>query len=760
MKRVFTFKKSVVIGIELIVFLVYAVYSIMTYSDVEIAFTADDMELQGAGGNYEQGGYLDLSYTDRKAVVTPKFQLKKGIYYIEASYAEHGNAKAGLIYDRDGTSMVDDSEFLVNPEDTDLFYRVKIRDDSAIRFKLRLTGDATDNDYVQLLQVYIVSSKLTYIGTLFCMAFLFLLLDFVLWGYFKYFKIWSPERKTVFLVLAFTAFFVGMPMYRNGLSEPINMDLVFHLQRMEGLYRGLLSGQFPIRIQPGWLDGYGYASSVFYGDIFLYFPAVLRIVGFTLQDAYKCYCETVNIAAVFVSFYAFRRITKNDIAAMAGSVLYVGSTTNLSLLYTTTMVGNYSALPFYPLVIAGFYLIFTEDVSSKEYKRIWIILAFGFTGLLMTHMISCLILGAYSVICCLFMIKKVFRRNTVLELMKAVCATILLNLWFLLPFMNYMLSEKIRINSELGKELGNSEYYALLGAFLKKGGGRSVYNLFLHPEYHIDYAVLFVLLLYAVTIPIQKKNKLTGCSRVFAAFTVLAFWLCTDLFPIVRMAEIHPVFLKFFTTLQYQYRFFSIAIAIAVCLGAVFFAMEVLDQKSTYIIVGLLCCFILYQDGKYFETVMTESIYLDYIDLEIMNGSYEMGKAEYLPVATDMDRLTRGVEYDEALQIDGIKRTYLTFDIAVANPTGQEKDVLLPVLYYSGYRSFDIESKDALKTAVGDNGRVAVTVPASYNGTFHMAFYEPWQWRAAEMISLLALFFIIYYLIRGKELRGLWKSKM
>lgn len=745
MKSFLAHKKAVVVGIEFIVFFIYAIYAVNSYSGMETTFTVDDMELQEVGGGYEQGGYYDPSYEDKKAVVTPKMQLKKGIYYIEAVYAEHGIARAGLIYNRPGTPLVDDDEFTVNPEDTTLFYRVKIPDDSPMRFKLRLTGDAVDGDYVQLLQVHIVSSKLTYISTLFCLALFFLILDFVLWGYFKYYKAWKPEQKTVFLLLAFAAFFMGLPLYRNGLSEPENMDLVFHLQRIEGLYRGLLSGQFPVKIQPGWLDGYGYASSVFYGDIFLYFPAVLRMVGFSLQDAYKCYCEIVNIAAVFVSFYAYRKIAKNDVAAMMGSVLYVGSTTNLSLMYTTTMVGNYSAMVFYPLVIAGFYLAFTEDISGWEYKRIWIILTIGFTGLLMTHVVSCLIIAAYSVICCLFMIKRVFRKNTLLEFGKAVIATLLLNLWFLIPFLSYMLSEKIRINSELAKELANSDYYALLGAFMKKGGGRSIYNLFLHPEYHIDYAVMFVLLLYAVTIPIQKKNGLFRCCRVFAAFTVLAFWLCTDLFPIVRVAKVHTVFLKFFNTLQYQYRFFNIAIAIAACLCALFFTMEVLDQKTIYLMIGLLYCFTLYQDGKYFETVKTESVYLDYIDLEIMNGSYEMGKAEYLPVVTDMDHLTKEVEYDETLQVNEIEREYLTFDITAANPTQQEKDILLPILYYSGYQSRDSVSKDALKTVMGDNGRVAVTVPVNYNGTFHVAFHEPWYWRASEMVSLFTLIAMILY---------------
>ena len=75
--------------------------------------------------------------------------------------------------------------------------------------------------------------------------------------------------------------------------------------------------QFPVRIQPGWLDGYGYVVSVFYGDIFMYFPAFLRVVGFSLEEAYKTYLGIVNIATVFISFYAFKKITRDDVAAMS-----------------------------------------------------------------------------------------------------------------------------------------------------------------------------------------------------------------------------------------------------------------------------------------------------------------------------------------------------------------------------------------------------------------------------------------------------------
>lgn len=738
-------KVLAVIAAEFIVLILCAIYVTRGYSKEEFTFVQEDMQLQDSGRGYSQGGYLDV-YTDMKAVVTPKVRLKKGIYDITADYMEKGIAKAGLIYEelRSGKELVDEDEFTVDPEKNSLSYRIRIRNDSDYRFKIRLTGDAADGDYVLLSQVSIVSSKLTYCYPIFCMALLFLFADLLAWGYLRYFRFYDPERKIVLVVLAFTAFLMGLPMYRNGLSEPINMDLKFHLQRMEGLYRGLLSGQFPVKIQPEWLGGYGYASSVFYGDILLYFPAVLRIAGATLQDAYKCYVEAVNIAIVFVSYYAFRRITKNEAAAMAGSVLYAGSTTNLSLIYTTTMVGGYSALIFYPLVIAGFYEAFTKDVTCKEYKRIWILLTVGFTGLLMTHMISCLILGVYSVLCCLLMIKKVFRKETFCEFLKAAGAAIALNLWFLVPFLHYMLSEELRINYELGKEIGSRDYWVSLSDFLGKGGGRSIYHLFLHPDYHIDFAILLILIFYVATIPIQKKGLLTKGSRVVFSFAVIGFWICTDLFPIVRIAEMIPPFYKYFSTLQYQYRFFNIAIAIAACLGAMVFAMNIFEKKIIYGMIGFLCCFVLYQDFLYFEQVGTESVYLDYIDLELWDD-YQMGKAEYLPVETDMERLTDEVEYDEALQVEQIDRKYLSFDLSVKNPTDGERQVLLPILYYSGYRTYDVQSRDKLETVSGDNGRVAVKIPAHYAGTFHMAFYEPWHWRAAEAISLLTLIFLFLY---------------
>ncbi len=214
------------------------------------------------------------------------------------------------------------------------------------------------------------------------------------------------------------------------------------------------------------------------------------------------------------------------------------------------------------------------------------------------------------------------------------------------------------------------------------------------------------------------------------------------------MAKISPLFHKFCSILQYQYRFFNIAIAIASALCAVVFIMDILEKKVVYFIIALLCCFVLYQDFLYFGEVGTESVYLDYIDMELWKD-YQMGKAEYLPAETDMEKLTDEVEYEETLQVEQVVRNDLAFDLSVTNEEDMEQNILLPVLYYSGYQTRDIQSREKLETVKGDNGRVMVKIPAHYTGTVHMAFHEPWHWRASEMVSLFTL--IVMILFRKKE---------
>jgi hypothetical protein len=481
------------------------------------------------------------------------------------------------------------------------------------------------------------------------------------------------------------------------------------------------------------------------------------MVGFTLQDAYKIYAEAVNIAVICIAFYSFRKISKDDIAGMVGAVLYAGGTNRIHWLYAGA-VGTFSGMMFYPLIAAGFYLIFTEDETSEDYKRLWRLLTLGFTGLLATHMLSCLIVGVYAVLACLLCIRRVFRKSTFLLLLKAVGVAVLLNLWYLVPFLQYMNTEKLHINSSLAKSITVTDYYAQLADYTQEG--KNFYDLFLDQNC-LGYACIFLLLLYIVTIPLQKKDKLTSYTRVVFGFTIFAIWVCMDCFPTVGISRVNTYVLKYFLTIQYQLRMMSVTVVLAGCLGALFFAMKVFEPKLTYLLAGVLCCITLIQDFQYFKNVQPDVTYLDSIELSSRTGNnlydYGVGNGEYLPVATEVQELTKEVQYSDGLECNAVARKYLSFDVEVDNPTGQEQELLLPLLYYTGYKGYDSQSKEKMTVMSGDNGRVAVIIPSGYQGTLHVAFYEPWYWRAAEIISLLTLCFIIYDTFFRKECGKKWR---
>ena len=78
---------------EILIVLIYSLTVVMTFSSREMIFDETEMQLKNQS-SVTEGNYLDTSYTDSEAVVTPAFQLQKGIYYIEAFFARQGIVRA------------------------------------------------------------------------------------------------------------------------------------------------------------------------------------------------------------------------------------------------------------------------------------------------------------------------------------------------------------------------------------------------------------------------------------------------------------------------------------------------------------------------------------------------------------------------------------------------------------------------------------------------------------------------------------------
>ena len=95
-------------------------------------------------------------------------------------------------------------------------------------------------------------------------------------------------------IIMFAVFFVScIPLLGDSLIKAD--DTIIHLVRLEGLKDGYIAGQLPVKVEPTINGGYGYAFSTYYGSLFYNIPAIFRLMGFTMQDAYKLFVVIVNL---------------------------------------------------------------------------------------------------------------------------------------------------------------------------------------------------------------------------------------------------------------------------------------------------------------------------------------------------------------------------------------------------------------------------------------------------------------------------------
>lgn len=282
------------------------------------------------------------------------------------------------------------------------------------------------------------------------------------------------EKAGILLGLLGTILLSCIPLFTDHIYG--GSDITYHLLRIGNLKDGFLSGQFPVRIDPAWLFGNGYASSVCYGDVFLYFPAFLRLIGFTLQGSLQWFLAVLNIATCLLSYYSFRKIFNSERIGLFCSALYTLSIYRLYKMYSWSALGEVQALTFLPLILYGFWLLYTVDIYSREYKKVWIPLMLGMSGIVECHVLTCEMTVGFMAIACLILWKKTFRGQTILAFLKAIAGVILLNAWFLIPFLDYMLTQDMVIHHVSARTMQDKGLYPaqLFFAFFHRGNSRDL----------------------------------------------------------------------------------------------------------------------------------------------------------------------------------------------------------------------------------------------------------------------------------------------
>ncbi len=736
---------------------------------VELNYTQEEL-IDDSG---EAAFYLERS-SDCRFVGSPKLMLPKGMYTLTVQYEGAGEAKLRVVYPGSRyRSEVSGDIPLSGSGTASCDFRVAYGD-RTLQVRGLFSDEMQEGDYLLLRNIKIARAGCDVRNFLFRFVFFLLAADGILF----YFQMRKQGRRilpagadrTVLRALVLLVVGCSIPLAVDYLFLNSH-DLYFHLMRIEGIRAGLENGMFPVRIQPGWLNGHGYAASVFYGDFFLYVPALLRYFGVSVQAAYKCYVVMIHMLTVGISYYSFSRMSRPRIGLVC-TVLYSLNIYRLTCIYTRAAVGEYTAMTFMPLVLYGLWLLYTMPEDSKRHRDSWIPITAGCTGIFLSHMISTEITAFLVVLSALVLWRRVIRKRTMLVILKAVSATALLNAWFLVPFLDYMVSGTYVINDADKYGSYRIEQTGIFVAQLFMGNfepfGHSLYaseGIASEMPLTVGIALMAVPAVWFLLAKSGEERKREEKREAVLAVCLcfVSLWMATCHFPYTWLAERLPVFQLPIVSIQYLWRFLTAAAVLLTWLLCLLLREDGLSVDRRRLIAGVLVGLAFWQGFAYMGQCLQDArpyrVYQagNMSTMKAQSASSEEQESvmggEYLPlnrnepfslsdyVAAYVEKLT----YDEAvLTVEGWIREGGAVTVGLENRGDSVQQMEVPLLYYKGYHAVT-DKGEPVQITPGTSYRISLSVPPGFAGSIRVEFGEPLYWRGAELVSAAALLGILLY---------------
>lgn len=588
---------------------------------------------------------------------------------------------------------------------------------------------------------------------LFSVVFLFIMIDVVLW---EVIHIDLQERRRKNFIrggILFIAAIACVPLMNRYILT--GFDLIFHLHRIEGIAEGLRSGQFPVRIMPQWWNEYGYGAPMFYGDIFLYFPAVLLLLNYKLQTALKCYIAFINLLTAWICYKSFFKISKDEKIALLGAAFYTLNIFRLMNLYCNNGVGTYTAMAFLPLILAGFYCI--------EEKDGWLYLTLGLSGCICSHLMTCEMAGVFIILFLLLSIKWFCQKKVFLNLCKAGAMTLLWNLWFLVPFLNLYFGEyKFKHMDNFQTNIQQNGIHfgdGIRAVFASLGGETDIYRLGRTIGLTATVGLLFVIA--AIILKIREEQReirqIVISAGAFLGASFVSLILCTKYFPYDFLCKKSETLATLIHILQFPFRFLEMAVIFSI--AAIIFGLMMwkrLQYKKAYIIMGsVLGGICLLETAFYYQRLLIESpqtaMICEYYALPVY-----METKEYLPTEAEnfyeMHRLNTS---GDMVKIENYEKEYTSIAMLCANEGEQEGYVDVPLFYYPCYKARDEMTGARLALTYGENARVRIILPPGYSGKIVLGVSERKLWRLAELISVLSLAAALYIAVKRQTIENM-----
>lgn len=697
-------------------------------------------ELQRTVGYVDSEKALLIQETVANAGViakTPQYVMNKGSYTIRMQYIAEGEDSVVELWEQANKIAA----WQVDPKMREFSADFTLSKD-AKQLQVRVNYGGKGNLTIQSLEI--VPHTFFYTDTYFCIL-VFLLLNGLGCLYLRRQKHCITQDKFLdYSIIMGVVLLATSPMMQTYLYN--GDDLCYHLARLEGLKDGILDGQIPVNILPDGLRGNGYLNAM-YPYLFLYIGAFLRICRVSLALSYKVIVFLANLGSAVCAYVAMKSMIKSRRSVILSVVLYTLMPYRFTNIFSRGDLGETLALVFWPLVIAGLYHVIMGD------RKKWYYLVIGFSGALQSHILSAAFVAAVCVITALMYCGRILREHRYREIGKAAGLSMLLNAWYLVPFLYYYFGETIakdvlRWSGYFEQSINPSNLTQTLSLYNKQ-----YFSLGLALFGCIGIGIVY--LLY------ERRGRLTeqeGFLMYLLLLGAVLTFMITGYFPNRVLME-NDMFENIATMLQFPWRFLGPASTCFVFVGAIGLSRsEILKPYRNYVfalLVGL-------------NLLVIVSVPADNNHMPYDNAQAVASKGHESKLITNI-----GMFYPHEWRLDGASDDKLITSVVVSDmnnvmvrdyqkkgtkaavaytATAPDCYVELPILSYHGYRATD-ENGNVLRIERGNGARMRFMTQG--DGVEHRIYvrYGPViGFVIANLVSALTIAGCIWYLVRrGKD---------
>ncbi len=530
-----------------------------------------------------------------------------------------------------------------------------------------------------------------------------------------------PENERLLLFFILLTILVSFPFFQKDYIK--GDDSTFHIGRIEGIKASLEAGFFPVRIYLFTLNDYGFGAGFFYPDQFLYFPALLRLLGFDFIVTYKIFIIVLHFFSIVSIYYAAAKIGKNRFSGQVAAILYTFSAYRLIDVYYRGAVGEVLVFIWIPLIILGLVSVF----SGKPEK--WPFIAIGLTGLVFSHIISTLLCGIFILVFLLLKLPRLIREKALrIALLKAGAVTLLLTTFFWAPMLEQYFSVNLTFNNSAADM--SQPPIPLRSIFALD----TVWEPPVQP--YVGYPTVLAFLLCFFPGILRKKESRIG--RLLLLVGYIGIILSTDLFP-------WELFHFILQNIQFTWRFLILSIPF-LTLGAAVLLPGIIQPKQQrwVLLLLMISCF------AFSWPILSNTAY----ERRIESRGYKLERnrisdGKYIHVNADKEFIDKNqntvLSSDPSFINLAHERNKLTFsfDFEVQE---DRVEFEIPLLFYKGYQA---ELTDAagntipLEVYPGLHGFTTVTVNGVQRGHISVAYKGTPIQKTSDWVTFLTVLFFI-----------------